>query len=66
MTELRYARWFCVDPEYTEISAADKVIRDRIVAIIDRCAPQGMDNYGYFDSEDIADAIMIEFGIGEK
>ena len=68
------ARWFCEDAEFTQISAADKAIRDRIIAIIDRHT-RDMEadsyygsNYGVsqHDYDDIADEIMIEFGIDAK
>jgi hypothetical protein len=67
-------RWFCEDADFTQISAADKAIRDRIIAIIDRHT-QEMEHYGYFgsnpgvsvqDYEDVADEIMVEFGIASK
>jgi hypothetical protein len=62
------ARWFSEDPECSEISVEDKIIRDRIVAIIDRHTRE-MEGYSYFgrnpgvavdDYEDIADDIMKE------
>lgn len=65
------SRWFCEDPEYTEISLEEKQIRDRLVAILSRYTTE-MENYGYFGSnpgipedayEDVADDIMKEFGL---
>lgn len=65
------ARWFSEDPEYTQISAEEKATRDRIMAIID-CYTVEMENYSHYgsnpgvskdDYEDIAEDIMIEFGI---
>ena len=65
------ARHYSAFPEYTEISEKDKAIRDRIIAIIDNYTRE-MEGYSYFgrnpgvsvdDYEDIADDIMIEFGI---
>ena len=67
------ARYFNEDPEYTEISAADKAMRDRIVAIIARHTRE-MESYSYFgknpgvaedDYEDVADEIMKEFKMDE-
>lgn len=67
------ARYFNEDPEYTEISAADKAVRDRIVAIIARHTRE-MESYSYFgknpgvaedDYEDVAEAIMKEFKMDE-
>lgn len=67
-------RYFTKDPEYTQISAVDKAIRDRIVAVIAKRTRE-MEGYCYFSSnpgiseddyEDIADDIMIEFGIKGK
>ena len=64
-------RYFNTDPEYTQISAADKAVRDRIIAIIAGFSRE-MEGYSYFrsnpgvqedDYEDVADAIMIEFDI---
>jgi hypothetical protein len=64
-------RYFSEDPEYTQISAVDKAIRDRIIAVIAKHT-QEMEGYCYFSSkpgvseddyEDIADDIMVEFGI---
>jgi hypothetical protein len=65
------ARWYCEDKEYTEISKEEKAIRDRIIAVISRHTRE-MEGYSYFgsnpgisedDYEDIAEDIMIEFGI---
>jgi hypothetical protein len=65
------ARWYSEDPEYTEISKAEKIQRDRIVAIINRYTRE-MEGYSYFgsnpgvqedDYEDIADDIMQEFAM---
>ena len=64
-------RYFNEDPEYTQISAADKAVRDRIIAVIARYTKE-MESYSYFgknpgvsedDYEDVADEIMQEFGI---
>ena len=65
------ARWFSEDPEYSAITPEEKAIRDRIIAIISTYT-QEMNRDSYFgsnrgaseeDYEDIADEIMIEFGI---
>lgn len=65
------ARWHSHIPEYSEISDKEKAIRDRIVSIINGYTKE-MEGYSYFgsnpgvstdDYEDIADEIMIEFGI---
>jgi hypothetical protein len=64
-------RYFSEHPEYSEITAADKAVRDKIVAIIDEYTRE-MEGYSYFgsnpgvrvdDYEDVADHIMVEFGI---
>jgi hypothetical protein len=66
-------RYFSEDPAYTEISAQDKKIRDRIVAIIHGYTRE-MEGYSYFgsnpgvaqdDYDEVADEIMREFMIGE-
>jgi len=65
------ARWYSTDPEYTEISTKEKIIRDRIIDIINKHTRE-MEGYSYFgsnpgvsvdDYEDVADDIMKEFGI---
>ena len=65
------ARWFSEDPEYSEISPAEKAIRDRIVAVMARHT-QEMEGYSYYgsnpgiaedDYEDIAEELMKEFGL---
>lgn len=65
------ARWFSEDPEYSEISPAEKAIRDRIVAVMARHT-QEMEGYSYYgsnpgiaeeDYEDVADELMKEFGL---
>lgn len=65
------ARWFSEDPEFSEISPAEKAIRDRIVAVMARHT-QEMEGYSYYgsnpgisedDYEDIAEDIMKEFGL---
>lgn len=65
------ARYFNEDPEYSKVSVAEKATRDRIMAIIARFTTE-MEGYSYFgsnpgvpvdDYEDIAEAIMDEFGI---
>ena len=65
------ARWFSEDPEFSEISPAEKAIRDRIVAVMARHT-QEMEGYSYYgsnpgisedDYEDIAEDIMKEFDL---
>jgi hypothetical protein len=65
MTTFRY---FSEDPEYTQISAKDKAVRDRMVAIMARYTRE-MEGYSYFgsnpgisadDYEEVADEIMQE------
>lgn len=65
------ARWFSEDPEYSEITPEEKAIRDRIIAIISRYTRE-MEADSYYgsnpgvpedDYEDVADEIMVEFGI---
>lgn len=63
------ARWFSEDPDYTEITAEEKAIRDKVVAIMAKWTTE-MEGYAYFgsnpgikedDYEDVADAIMLQF-----
>ena len=62
------ARWFSEDPEYSEITPAEKAIRDRIVAVMAKYTQEmsysghnpGIEEDAY---EDIAEDIMKEFGI---
>ena len=65
------ARWFSEDPAFSEISPAEKAIRDRIVAVMARHT-QEMEGYSYYgsnpgisedDYEDIAEELMKEFGL---
>jgi hypothetical protein len=65
------ARWYSEDPDYTQISTEEKIIRDRIIAIIHRHTKE-MEGYSYCgsnpgvsvdDYDDVADDIMLEFGI---
>lgn len=65
------SRWFCEDPERTEISLEEKQIRDRLIAIMSRYTRE-MENYGYFGSnpgipegeyDEVAEDIMKEFGL---
>ena len=67
-------RHYSEDPQYTEISTADKLLRDKIIAVIDRHTKE-MEGYSYFgsnpgvstdDYDDIADDILKEFGVSEK
>ena len=64
-------RWFSEDPDYSEITPAEKAIRDRIVAVMAKYTPE-MEGYSYYgsnpgikedDYEDIAEDLMKEFGI---
>ena len=64
-------RHHSTDPEYTQISDSDKVIRDQIVKMIQQHTRE-MGGYSYFgsnpgvsvdDYEELADEIMIEFNI---
>jgi hypothetical protein len=63
------ARWYSEDEEYSEMSDAEKVMRDRIVAIIAAYTTE-MEAYSYCgsnpgvredDYEGVADDIMKEF-----
>ena len=65
------ARWFSEDPDYSEITPAEKTIRDRIVLVMAKYT-QEMEGYSYYgsnpgikedDYEDIAEDLMKEFGI---
>jgi hypothetical protein len=65
------ARWFSEDPEYSKITPEEKATRDRIIAIISSYSRE-MEADCYYgsnrgaaeeDYEDIADEIMVEFGI---
>lgn len=65
------SRWFSEDPEYSEITPEEKAIRDRIIAIISGYTREMEADFYYGsnpgvpvnDYEDVADEIMIEFGI---
>ena len=65
------ARWFNEDPEYSEITPAEKAIRDRIVAVMAKYT-QEMEGYSFYgsnpgvkedDYEDIAEDLMKEFAL---
>ena len=65
------ARWFSEDPEYSEITPAEKAIRDRIVAVMAKYT-QEMEGYSFYgsnpgvkedDYEDIAEELMKEFAL---
>ena len=65
------ARWFSEDPEYSKITPEEKATRDRIIAIISSYSREMEADFYYGsnpgvpvdDYEDVADEIMVEFGI---
>lgn len=68
------ARWYSEVEEYSKISLQEKLLRDKIVAIIDKWT-QEMEGYSYYgnnpgvpeeDYEDIADEILLTFDVKEK
>lgn len=68
------ARYFSEYPEYTEISLEEKLLRDKLIAVIERYT-QEMENYSYYGSnpgvskynfDEIADDILKEFFVKEK
>ena len=68
------ARYFSEYPEYTEISLEEKLLRDKLIAVMERYT-QEMENYSYYgsnlgvpkyDYDEIADDILKEFFVKEK
>lgn len=68
------ARWYSENPDYSEISEEEKILRDKIVEILSGFT-QEMENYSYFgsnpgieedDYEDVADEILKKFSIVVK
>lgn len=68
------ARWYSEDPDYSEISEEEKILRDKIVEILSGFT-QEMENYSYMgsnpgieedDYEDVADEILKKFSIVVK
>lgn len=67
------AKWYSEFPEYSKISLPDKLIRDKIEAILGTFT-QEMEGYSYYSSnpgipednyDDVAEAIMTEFNMWE-
>lgn len=67
-------RWYSDDPEFTQISLQEKLLRDKIEAVMKKYATE-MENYGYFgsnpgipedDLEGVADELLLAFKIEEK
>ncbi|MNF51330.1 hypothetical protein D3C85_737380 [compost metagenome] len=71
---MHFARWYKeYDPETSEISLEDKLLRDKLVALMMEYS-QEMENYSYYghnpgvpddNLEDIADAILLKFKVEE-
>lgn len=71
---MHFARWYReYDPETSEISLKDKLLRDKLVALMMEYS-QEMEGYSYYGSnpgvpddnlEDIADAILLKFKVEE-
>lgn len=68
------ARWYSEIPEYSKISLEEKLLRDKLVAIMSKYT-QEMEGYSYYgsnpgiseaDYEDIADDILLMFDVREK
>lgn len=69
---MHFARWYReYDPETSEISLEDKLLRDKLVALISEYV-QEMEGYSYYGSnpgvpldsiEDVADAIIVKFKV---
>lgn len=67
-------RYYNEDPEYSQISKEEKLLRDKIIEVISSYT-QEMEGYSYFgsnpgvpvdDYEDIADEILLTFKVEEK
>jgi hypothetical protein len=65
------SRYYSKHPEYSKITESENEIRNRIIALISKHTRE-MEGYSYYgsnpgvsedDYEDIADDIMIEFGL---
>ena len=68
------SRWYSEIEEYSKISLQEKLLRDKIVAIIENYTKE-MEGYSYFgsnpgvpedDYEEIADDLLLTFNITEK
>lgn len=68
------ARWYSEIPEYSKISLEEKLLRDKLVAIMSKYT-QEMEGYSYCgsnpgvkedDYEEIADDILLMFDVREK
>lgn len=66
-------RWYSDDPEFTQISLQEKLLRDKIEAVLKKYVTE-MECYNYFgsnpgipedDLEDVADALLLAFKIEE-
>lgn len=67
-------RYYNEDPEYSQISKEEKLLRDKIIEVISSYT-QEMEGYSYFgsnpgvpvdDYKDIADEILLTFKVEEK
>lgn len=67
------ARWYSEIPEYSKISLEEKLLRDKLIAIMEKYT-QEMEGYSYFgsnpgveqeDYEEIADDILLTFNLEE-
>jgi hypothetical protein len=68
------SRWYSEIEEYSKISLQEKLLRDKIVAVIEKYTKE-MEGYSYFgsnpgvpedDYEEIADDLLLAFNITEK
>ena len=68
------ARYYCNEEEYSKISLQEKLLRDKIIALIEKYTTE-MEGYSYFgsnpgvpeeDYEEIADDLLLAFNITEK
>lgn len=68
------SKYYSPDEEYTQISLQDKLVRDKIEAILGTFTRE-MEGYSYYGSnpgisedeyDDVAEAIMTELGLWEK
>lgn len=67
-------RYYSDDPEFTQISLQEKLLRDKIEAVMKKYVTE-MEHYSYYgsnpgipedDLEDVADELLLTFKIEEK
>lgn len=68
------SRWYSEIPEYSKISLEEKLLRDKLIEIMNKWTRE-MEGYSYFgsnpgvsedDYEDVADEILLAFNVEEK